>query len=1117
MALYWCTEALPLSVTALLPVVLFPMMGIMTSSNVCVQYLTDSNMLFIGGLLVAIGVEYRNLHKRIALRVLLVVGVKPALLMMGFMGTTAFLSMWISNTATTAMMVPIAQAVLEQLSNSEAEADQLELQNGHANHSFEPDAKTGLPAERKEGTEDGKGGLPSKYCSSQKQRKGLYIGHARRNSWTKSFFYIEAASDRWCFPTDTCPAMTMEAGVDSASEMASRRVEKYANLYKGMSLSVCYAASIGGTATLTGTTPNLILKGQIDKIYPQNGDVINFASWFGFAFPNMVLMLSLSWVWLQFIYLGFNLKQTFGCGGKTAADKQAYKVIKDEYKKLGRMNFSEVAILILFVTLVLLWFTREPGFIPGWATYLFNKNDTQFVTDGTVAIFMSLLLFVIPSELPTFSLSGSTTDGGRIKAPKPLLLWEVVHEKMPWNIVLLLGGGFALAKGSEDSGLSKWLGQSLSPMKEIPAPATAILLSFLVSTFTECSSNTATTTLFLPILASMATAIELNPLYVMLPCTICASLAFMLPVATPPNAIVFSYGNLKVIDMRELPQIPQSCSPFQPSVSLSQLQGCQPCSMATETHNQNFSSSSSRSTPVQMSPRSGRPTYDTQLSPPLQMAQTQDDPSLGEIPLPFQRTESAPYRPKGISTEKYRRHSSDGVMGQGFGSAEPTHFHPYRRQYSAEGYNIHLGAQGDPCSPPRSFRGFPELVSKWPSGFRVCIFFPLQFSTGSVYPVVPQLDNLQYSFQCIAPDCAQEPPHTLYPKPIYSYSILIFMALRNSKTGSLPVSEIYNFMTEHFPYFKTAPDGWKNSVRHNLSLNKCFEKVESKCGSSSRKGCLWALNPAKVEKMQEELHKWRRKDPLTVRKSMARPEELDRLLGDKPDKFKVFSSGLGQPFSLRRPADFERPPSFTPSQHGALSQTARRSFQGSRAASLLAGQQPPYLPPAPQAFSYLCPGGQQVSSDTPPRPDSHGSLLPSQTPPAYSAALQAEHCTRRSLQESLADGELSNDVDMLNPSLTDFQLQGSLWEDLKDDSLALDSLVVIATSPSSSPPGPGQSGSCPGQGGSGASEQSVPAMAEEGSLADVHITGIYSAAFADFDSTGSSYLPAPENTPIPLL
>nr|XP_015222811.1 PREDICTED: forkhead box protein N1 [Lepisosteus oculatus] len=559
--------------------------------------------------------------------------------------------------------------------------------------------------------------------------------------------------------------------------------------------------------------------------------------------------------------------------------------------------------------------------------------------------------------------------------------------------------------------------------------------------------------------------------------------------------------------------------------------------MATETHNQNFSSSSSRSTPVQMSPRSGRPTYDTQLSPPLQMAQTQDDPSLGEISLPFQRTESAPYRPKGISTEKYRRHSSDGVMGQGFGSAEPTHFHPYRRQYSAEGYNIHLGAQGDPCSPPRSFRGFegmklsesmPPACSQEPDSLPPAVpgtwssVVPYSSSVQSTrlmgaqpsYPDTTDISEDEKVKSCSYPSQIQ---HSYRAAQALQPSILIFMALRNSKTGSLPVSEIYNFMTEHFPYFKTAPDGWKNSVRHNLSLNKCFEKVESKCGSSSRKGCLWALNPAKVEKMQEELHKWRRKDPLTVRKSMARPEELDRLLGDKPDKFKVFSSDLGQPFSLRRSADFERPPSFTPSQHGALSQTARRSFQGSRAASLLAGQQPPYLPPAPQAFSYLCPGGQQVSSDTPRRPDSHGSLLPSQTPPAYNAALQAEHCTRRSLQESLADGELSNDVDMLNPSLTDFQLQGSLWEDLKDDSLALDSLVVIATSPSSSPPGPGQSGSCPGQGGSGAGEQSTSAVAEEGSPADVHITGIYSAAFADFDSVGSSYLPAPGNTPIPLL
>uniref|UniRef100_A0A8C5T6U0 Forkhead box N1 n=1 Tax=Malurus cyaneus samueli TaxID=2593467 RepID=A0A8C5T6U0_9PASS len=160
-----------------------------------------------------------------------------------------------------------------------------------------------------------------------------------------------------------------------------------------------------------------------------------------------------------------------------------------------------------------------------------------------------------------------------------------------------------------------------------------------------------------------------------------------------------------------------------------------------------------------------------------------------------------------------------------------------------------------------------------------------QYPSGGSYPVT-YIASSHYPYQRIAPQSNQESQQPLFPKPIYSYSILIFMALKNSKTGSLPVSEIYNFMTEHFPYFKTAPDGWKNSVRHNLSLNKCFEKVENKSGNSSRKGCLWALNPAKIDKMQEELQKWKRKDPVAVRKSMAKPEELDTLIGDKSEKLR---------------------------------------------------------------------------------------------------------------------------------------------------------------------------------------------------------------------------------------
>ncbi|KAM7399424.1 hypothetical protein PAMP_018697 [Pampus punctatissimus] len=523
MALYWCTECIPLAVTALLPVILFPMMGIMESGEVCIQYLKDSNMLFIGGLLVAIAVEHWNLHKRIALQVLLVVGVKPSLLMIGFMSTTAFLSMWISNTASTAMMLPIANAVLQQLCDTEANAEERDYnlaaaKNGLENQGFEMgDTKESNNKELR--TKDSSINMDADKHDDSRDMKDVKENDVSSKVCVRSL---------------------------EAEQRRLKREQKYMKLSKGMSLSVCYAASIGGTATLTGTTPNVILKGQIDELFPNNGGIINFASFFGFSFPNMVLMLALSWLWLQFMFLGFNLKKSFGCGTNKAGDKEAYQVIKDEYRQLGRMSFAESCVLVIFTLLVLLWFTREPGFIPGWATVLFNE-DKPYVTDGTVAILMSALFFCIPSNLPR--CCGKSEDGAPVEAPCPLLSWDIVHEKMPWNILLLLGGGFALAHGSEKSGLSLWLGESLVPLQSIPPFAISILLCLLVAMFTECSSNTATTTLFLPILASMATAIKIHPLYIMFPCTISASLAFMLPVATPPNAIAFSYGNLKVMDM----------------------------------------------------------------------------------------------------------------------------------------------------------------------------------------------------------------------------------------------------------------------------------------------------------------------------------------------------------------------------------------------------------------------------------------------------------------------------------------------------------------------------------------------------------------------------------------
>uniref|UniRef100_A0A672KH49 Solute carrier family 13 member 5-like n=1 Tax=Sinocyclocheilus grahami TaxID=75366 RepID=A0A672KH49_SINGR len=473
MAVYWCTEALPLAVTSLLPVVLFPMLGIMQSKMVCMQYLKDTNMLFVGGLMVAVAVEHWNLHKRIALRVLLIVGVRPAFLMLGFMGVTAFLSMWISNTATTAMMVPIVQAVLEQLNKQETESSRMTCGEGRPQA---PEAE-----------------------------------------------YKQTAKDR------------DREGQAKQNESAEKRL-----MAKGMTLCVCYAASIGGTATLTGTGPNLVLKGQMNQLFPENGDIINFASWFGFAFPNMIIMLTIAWLYLQ---------KTWGCGAvKSEKEISAYNVIREQHLQLGPMCFGELSVLALFSLLVALWFTRDPGFVEGWATHTFN-TEAEYVTDATVAIFIAILLFILPSRKPRLCF-GSSTEPQLYSVPSPALLsWKVAQKKLPWNIVLLLGGGFALAKGSEESGLSRWMGNQLTPLHSIPPWAIVIILCLLIAIFTECTSNVATATLFLPVLASMSQSVGINPLYIMVPCTLSASFAFMLPVATPPNAIVFSYGYLKVSDM----------------------------------------------------------------------------------------------------------------------------------------------------------------------------------------------------------------------------------------------------------------------------------------------------------------------------------------------------------------------------------------------------------------------------------------------------------------------------------------------------------------------------------------------------------------------------------------
>ncbi|XP_008293262.1 forkhead box protein N1 [Stegastes partitus] len=433
-----------------------------------------------------------------------------------------------------------------------------------------------------------------------------------------------------------------------------------------------------------------------------------------------------------------------------------------------------------------------------------------------------------------------------------------------------------------------------------------------------------------------------------------------------------------------------------------------------------------------------------------------------------------------------RRHSADGVTGSGSGLApgrgpvDSDRFHPYRRQFS-EGAVAAAGCLQqcsspysrlqEVCSPearlhsdevPASWEqyngsiqsSYPELpaVPAEPPCF-LSQSYPSYSSSSSLqqvssrlYPSNDQSSSSKYSLQSLSTPSHQESTtQSLYPKPIYSYSILIFMALKNSKTGSLPVSEIYSFMTEHFPYFKTAPDGWKNSVRHNLSLNKCFEKVENKNGSTSRKGCLWALNPAKVEKMQEELHKWRRKDPITVRRSMARPEELDRLLGERPDKLRSLPSYTNTTL-LSRVA----PPYSTASSSCTRLRPACQPFRRTQYAHIQP-QQPCYLPPAAalpnNSFALYSPCGQQSAAGVPSATANLNSPTAGKMPPLYNATLQAEYSVGpRTMQDLLLEGDASYDVDTLNPSLTDLQLQGNLWEELRDDSLVSESQVTTTTS-----------------------------------------------------------------------
>ncbi len=410
MAIWWISEAMPLAATALVPIVAFPVLGVMDVGDVTQAYGNHLIYLFLGGFFIAVTMQRWELHRRIALHTISLVGPSPRRMILGFMIATAGLSMWISNTATAMMMLPIALAVLKQTQDEAAE----------------------------QGRE-----LP----------RGFGVA---------------------------------------------------------LMLGVAYSASIGGIATLIGTPPNAVLAGQAEELY---GIEITFASWMAFGLPLSLLFLGIAWAYLAFGRHCRNL-------GTLASGQQH---IRDEIAQLGRLGVAERRVLIVFVTVAAAWILR--GFLP--------DGVLEEVGDATIAIAGALALFLLPS---------GHRSGER------LLDWDTAV-RIPWDIVILFGGGFAMAAGFQETGLSQSLAEGLEILDGVSFFLIIAACVALVVFLTEVTSNTATATVFIPLMGALAVAMDFHPLVLMGAVAVAASCAFMLPVATPPNAVVFGSRALNVPDM----------------------------------------------------------------------------------------------------------------------------------------------------------------------------------------------------------------------------------------------------------------------------------------------------------------------------------------------------------------------------------------------------------------------------------------------------------------------------------------------------------------------------------------------------------------------------------------
>ncbi|KAL8594480.1 hypothetical protein ACOMHN_024925 [Nucella lapillus] len=547
MAGLWLTEAIPIPATALLPIFMFPLCGVVPAKDIAKTYLNDTSLLFLGGLILAVAVEEWGLHKRLALGVLRIVGSDPKFVMLGLMLPTWFLSMWISNTATASMMIPIANAVGYQMGSvREENEDDPTFKDTNAPKVQQSKAKPSAPVAEKYTYLDPDGDSPNQVQLENAMYSRPELRAVVDNG--QEAVNMETYPPDQTVPVSASPANKVNASEDQP-EVDRAQSPQLALLCKGLSLCIAYGCNIGGIATLTGTPPNLVFKGQADIFFNKRyenlsmeevGSGITFANWMGMALPMSAIVLLLGWILLMVMFLRGRI-----CQKISPAQKEGVrKVVMNEWKALGPMTMAEIEVLVLFVIVAVLWISRDPKESPGWGS-LFLKG---YASDATVVMLVSALLFLLPAKVPrVFCLRREEHQHDPYYVP--LLTWEQVHRKLPWGVIVLLGGGFALAFASEKSGLSMWLGDQLTQLKSLEPWTLNLILCLVVAMATEITSNTATSTLLMPIMAQISINVGVNPLYLMASTAMATSFAFMLPVATPPNAIVFSYGHLKVIDM----------------------------------------------------------------------------------------------------------------------------------------------------------------------------------------------------------------------------------------------------------------------------------------------------------------------------------------------------------------------------------------------------------------------------------------------------------------------------------------------------------------------------------------------------------------------------------------